>query len=84
MQVVLKEGLDISSLPETLKEDFDQLDRLEGEFRVVNIISDLEDSSPGKGPPCRFCNPKHVAKRMANIVEKYKPTITMSKVILSD
>ena len=81
---MFEEGLDRSRLPETLREAFDQLDQLEGAYRVTNVIADLEDSSPGKGPPCRFCNPKHVAKRMANIVEKYKPTITMSKVILSD
>ena len=82
--MVLEEGLDISSLPETLKEDFDQVDRLEGVYRVTHLLTDLEDSSPGRGPPCHFCNPKEEAEWRTKAVEKYKPTTTMSKVILSD
>ena len=84
--MVLEEGLDISSLPDTLKEDFDQLDRLEGQYRVTNMITDLEDLSPGKGPPCGFCTHKEEAARKwkKKLVEKYKLKITMAKVILSD
>ena len=57
--MVIEEGLDISGLPETLKKDFDHLDRLEGEYRVTSILMeviDSEDLSPRKGPPCGFCN----------------------------
>ena len=54
--MVLEEGLDMSSLPETLKEDLDQLDKLEGKYRVTahltEDLEDLEDLSPGNEPPC--------------------------------
>ena len=85
-QVVFEEGLDISSLPEALRKDFEELDRLEGQYRVTNFLTDLEDLSPGKGPPCGFCTHKEEADRKwkKKLVEKYKPKITMSKVILSD
>ena len=85
--MVLEEGLDMSRLPETLKEDFDQLDRLEGQYRVTSILMeviDLEDLSPRKGPPCSFCNVKEEAEKMKMIVEHYKPMTTLSKVIQSD
>ena len=83
MQVELEEGLNINSLPETLKEDFNQLDRLEGEYRVTGFLT--EDLEPEKGPPpCGFCNSKDVAKYLTELVEYYKPTITLFKVILSD
>ena len=85
MQVVLEEGLDIRSLPETLKEDFHQLDWLEGQYRVTGFfLEELEDLSPGKGPPCGFCNVQHVASAMTQRIEDYKPMTTLSKVILSD
>ena len=83
--MVLEEGLDISSLPETLKEDFDQLDRLEGQYRVTGFLTeDLEDLSPGKDPSCGFCNTNNLANYLAVLMEDYKPMITLSKVILSD
>ena len=82
--MVLEEGLDISSLPDTLKKDFDQLDRLEGQFRVTNMITDLEDLNPGKGQPCGFCNLKEETERKRKLVDTNKPKTTMSKVILSD
>ena len=81
--MVLEEGLDISSLPDTLKEDFDQLDRLEGQYRVTSCITedvDLEDLSQ----PCGFCNAKGETERIMKIMEDYKPMITVSKVIPSD
>ena len=86
MQVVLERGLDTSGLPETLKEDFKQLKRVEGHYRVTGCITeDLEDLSPGKGsPPCGFCNTKDLEMYWTQFVENYKPMITFSKVILSD
>ena len=86
LQLVLEEGLNINSLPETLKEDFNQLDRLEGEYKVTGFLTeDLEDLSPGEGsPPCGFCNSKDVARYLTELVDYYKPTITLFKVILSD
>ena len=83
--MVFEEGLDISSLPETLKEDFNQLDMLEGEYRVTSMlvdVTDLEDLSQRKGPPCGFCNDKEVA----NMVRKFvwhELVTTVSKVIQS-
>ena len=76
--MVLEEGLDISSLPATLKEDFEKLDRLEGQFRVTNILTEivnLEDLSP----PC--------AREVKEVAESLKKSfveqmITLSKVIL--
>ena len=83
MQVVLEEGLDISSLPETLKEDFYQLDRLEGQYRVTGMLAeDLEDLSAGKVPSCGFCNTNNLANYLTELMEDYKPMITLSKVIL--
>ena len=85
--MVLEERLDMSRLPETLKEDFDQLDQLEGQYRVTSILMeviDLEDLSPRKGPPCSFCNVKEEAEKMKMIVEHYKPMTTLSKVICLD
>ena len=84
--MVLEEGLDIGSLPETLKEDFKQLEQLEGQFRLTRVLVEPVDfeSSPRKGPICDFCNVKVQAEEMKEMVEEFKPTKTLSKVILSD
>ena len=85
--MVLEEGLDISILPETLKEDFDQLDRLEGQYRVTACLMELDDLevlSSRNGPPCSFCNVKENAEHAKTILENIKPIITFSKVILID
>ena len=85
VQVVLEEGLSISSLPETMKEDFEKLNRFEGQYRVTSFLMeevDLETSIPRKGPLCSYCNVKLVAKRQKTILEYYKPMTTFSKVIL--
>ena len=85
--MVIEQGLDISSLPETLKEDLEQLDRLEGQYRVTSYhieVFDLEDLSPRKVPPCSFCNSKERAEKGMKIVEDYKPLTTFYKVILSE
>ena len=84
--MVLEEGLDVSSLPETLKEEFNQLDRLEGEYRVTSMlvdVVDLEEFSSRKGPPCSFCNVKALAEMMKRAV-RHDPMITVAKVILCD
>ena len=81
--MVLEEGLDISRLPKTLKDDFDHLDKLEGQYRVTSIhmeVIDLEDSKPSNGPQCGFCNVKEEAEKMKMIVEHYKPMTKFSKV----
>ena len=73
----------MSELPQTLKEDFDQLDRLEGQYLVTSFIVevvDLKCLSPRKG--CGFCTGKEVAEEMKTIMEAFKPMITLSKVIL--
>ena len=83
--MVPREGLDISSLPKIFKENFNQLDRLEGQYRVTGFLAeDLEDLSPGKDPSCGFCNANNLAKYLTEMVEYYNPMITLSKVILSD
>ena len=84
MQVVLEEGLNISSLPETIKEDFEKLNRFEGEYRVTSMLVeavDSDDLSPRKGPSCSFCNVKAVAEKMEETVRQ-ELMITVSKVIL--
>ena len=74
----------MSSLPETLKEDLDQLDKLEGKYRVTAFLTeDLEDLSPGNEPPCGSCNAKNQMKHWKEVVEQYKPMITWSKVFLN-
>ena len=82
--MVFEEGLDISSLPETLKKDFNQLDRLEGEYRVTSMlvdVTDLEDLSPRKGPPCGWCSVREVVESMKKrFMEQYNPMIRLSKV----
>ena len=86
-KVVLEEGLDISSLPDTLKEDFKQLNQLEGQYRVTSCnieVGDLEFLSSRNGPPCCFCNVKEKAEHAKTILENLKPIITFSKVILID
>ena len=83
--MVLEEGLDISSLPKTLKEDFDQLDRLEGRYRVTGFLVedvDSENSSPRKDLPCSFCAAKEEVERRMKIMEDYKLIANFSKVIL--
>ena len=86
--MVLEEGLDISSLPETLKEDFKQLEQLEGEYRETRVLMqplDFEfELSPRKGRICGFCDVKVMAEKMNEIVEQRKPKKTLSKVTLSD
>ena len=85
MQVVLEEGLNISNLPETLKEDFDQLDRLEGRYRVTGFLVedvDSENLSPRKGPPCSFCTAKEETEKRMKTTENYKPVARFTKVIL--
>ena len=83
--MVIEERLDISSLPETLKEDFEQLDRLEGQYRMTSYhteVFDLEDLGPRKGPPCSFCNAKERTEEGMKIMEDNKPLTTFYKVIL--
>ena len=75
----------MSELPQTLKEDFAELDRLEGQYLVTNFIVevvDWKDLSPRKGRQCGFCTGKEVAEEMKTIMEAFKPMITLSKVIL--
>ena len=71
----------MSSLPETLKEDFDQLARLEGRYWVTSFfteeLEDLEDLRP-----CDKCDVEKQVKHGAKTIEKIKPMITFSKVIL--
>ena len=83
--MVLEEGLDISSLPKTLKEDFEMLNRMEGRYRVTKYIFelfDLEDLGPRKGPPCSFCTVKALTEKCGGTVEDYKSINTFSKVTL--
>ena len=85
LQVVLEEGLNISSLPETMKEDFEKLNRFEGQYRVTSFLMeevDLEASIPRRGPLCAYCNVKNEAERQKTILEYYKSMTTFSKVIL--
>ena len=79
--MVFEEGLDKSGLPETLKEDFEKLDQLEGQYKVTSIRLEVVDM---KGPLCSFCYVKDEAEEMKKMVEQYKPMTTLSKVILSD
>ena len=84
--MVFEEGLDISSLPEALKEDFKKLDQLEGQYRVTSILMeavDLEELSPRKASLCSFCDVKKQAEEMNEMVEQFKMVKTLSKVILS-
>ena len=86
MQVVLEEGLDISSLPGTLKEDFNQLVQLEGWYRVTRLIMedvDLEDLSTGRALSCGFCDSKAKTEWISKIMEDKKMVYTLSKVIPS-
>ena len=82
--MVFEEGLDISCLPKTLKDDFAQLDRLEGQYRVTNFhmrLAVLEDLSPRKSSPHGFCNVEEKEQKIKKILEVCKPTTTLSKVI---
>ena len=73
----------MAGLPETLKDDFEKVDRLEGQYRVTGFFTEeLEDLSPGSS--CWFCNVDHVTSALTQFVEDYKPMTTLSKVILSD
>ena len=77
----------MSELPETLKEDFDQMERLEGQYRVTNFlieVADLGDLSPRIGRPCGLCNVKEKAERMKKIVKDCKTMTNISKVIQRD
>ena len=83
--MVIEQGLDISSLPETLKEDLEQLDRLEGQYRVTSYhieVFELEDLSPREGPPCSFCNAKERTEEGMKTMVDNKPLTTFYKVIL--
>ena len=68
----------MSGLPEALREDFEKLDQLEGQYRVTTIRMEVVD---GKGPLCPFCFVKEEAEEMKKMVEQYKPMTTLSKVI---
>ena len=84
LQVVLEDGLDISSLPGTLKEDFNQLVQLEGWYRVTGLIMedvDLEDLSPGRALSCGFCDSKAATERISKILVDKKMMYRLSKVI---
>ena len=86
-QVVFEEGLDISSLPEALRKDFEELDRLEGQYRVTSDLMeavDLEKLSPRTGPPCGFCDVKKQEEDMNEMVEREKTIKTLSKVTLRE
>ena len=74
---MLEKGLNMSSLPETLKEDFDQLVRLEGHYWVTSFfteeLEDLEDLRP-----CDKCDVEKQVKHGAKTIKKIKPMITFS------
>ena len=82
--MVLEEGLDTSTLPDTLREDFEQLDRFEGQYRVTSFLIKVVNLEPGlsprKGPPCVWCNVKEVESMRKTILEEYNPIIRLSKV----
>ena len=86
--MVFEEGLDMGGLPETLKEDFEKVDRLEGQYRVTSFLFEdvnLEDESPRKGPPCVRCSVKGAVESIKKtFVEKYNPMIRLSKVTVSN
>ena len=86
--MVLAERLDISSLPETLRGDFKQLNRLEGQYRWTSYLVEVfnwEDSSPIKSQSCSFCiNAKEEGEKGMKFVEDYKPLTRFYKVILSE
>ena len=70
-------------LPDTLKEGFKQLNRLQGQYRVTSVLIedvDLEDLRTRIGPTCGFCNVKEETEKMKTFVEEYKPTTTIRKV----
>ena len=67
-KVVLEEGLDVSSLPDTLKEDFKQLNQLEGQYRVTSILIEAVDLSTRIGPTCGFCNVKEETEKKKTFV----------------
>ena len=83
-QVVFEEGLDMGGLPETLKEDFEKVDRLEGQYRVTSFLFEdvnLEEESPRKGPPCGWCSVREVVESMKKtFLEQFNPMIRLSKV----
>ena len=83
-QVVFEEGLDTGGLPETLKEDLEKVDRLEGLYRVTTFLIKVVNLEPGlsprKGPPCVWCNVKEVESMRKTILEEYNPIIRLSKV----
>ena len=80
--MVFEEGLDKSGLPETLREDFNQLEKLEGQYRETTVHIEVVDR---KGPLCRFCDFKEETKtdNMKEYVEEDQTITTLSKVILS-
>ena len=82
LQVVLEEGLDMSGLPQTLKEDFEKLDRLEGQFRVTSILTEVVNLE-ALSSSCDCIDVKEVTESMKkSFVEKFKPMTTLSKVIM--
>ena len=85
--MVLEEGLDTSTLPDTLKEDFDQLDRFEGDYMVTSVkveVVGFEILSGKTGQPCEWCNAKEKEEEKKFMVKLLRPMTTLSKVILSD
>ena len=85
--MVLEEGLDTSTLPDTLKEDFDQLNRFEGEYMVTSIKAEVvgfEVLSGKTGQPCEWCNAKEKEEEKRLMVLLFQPMTTLSKVIPYD
>ena len=83
--MVLEEGLDTSTLPDTLKEEFDQLNRFEGEYMVTSIKAEIvgfEILSGKTGQPCEWCNAKEKEEEKKFMVKLLRPMTTLSKVIL--
>ena len=80
--MVFEEGLDKSGLPETLREEFNQLEQLEGQYRETTVHIEVVDR---KGPLCWFCDFKEEMKtdNMKEYVEEDQTITTLSKVILS-
>ena len=83
---MLAGGFDMSGLPETLKEDFEKLDRLEGRYRVTSFhieVVNLDDLSPRKRAPCNFCiNEEEFIPRTEEFMPIDNVAISLSKVIL--
>ena len=77
--MAVQEKLDLTVLPENLRDELDLIDQLEGRYRITSYlqdaVADMNNLAPRKSPPCH-----QTRHDLAEKLEREKPVMVVKKV----